>query len=128
MTTTNEDAKFPGLHSSGLPPSPTIENPGGVYPQFDPSPPPAPPLLSHQNSGAFIANPFLMNEAFGKLDHALGEVITVLENEEGGSESRLLRQFLGWRDQLDTIRTGKRTPSRSPARHTPEREGGLFVD
>ncbi len=25
-----EDAKFPGLHSSGLPPSPTIENPGGV--------------------------------------------------------------------------------------------------
>ncbi|KAF9037336.1 hypothetical protein BDZ89DRAFT_1061491 [Hymenopellis radicata] len=118
MTTANEDAKFPGLHSSGLPPSPTIENPGGVYPQFDPSPPPAPPLLSHQNSGAFIANPFLMNEAFGKLDHALGEVITILENEE----------FLNWRDQLDTIRTGKRTPSRSPARHTPEREGGLFVD
>ena len=72
-----------------------------------------------------------MNEAFSKLDRALGEVIDILEQEERavGADNVLMQQFLGWRDQLDTIRTGKKTPARSPVgRASPEREGGLFVD
>ncbi|KAL1938919.1 hypothetical protein VTO73DRAFT_11072 [Trametes versicolor] len=30
------DAKFPGQHGAGLPPSPSRENPGQVFPQSDP--------------------------------------------------------------------------------------------
>ncbi|PBK72384.1 hypothetical protein ARMSODRAFT_954073 [Armillaria solidipes] len=32
-----DDNKFPHYSNSGLPPSPTIENPGQVYPPTDPS-------------------------------------------------------------------------------------------
>ncbi|TFY81390.1 hypothetical protein EWM64_g2625 [Hericium alpestre] len=34
------DAKFPGSTSDALPPSPTPENPGAVYPKTDPTPAP----------------------------------------------------------------------------------------
>ncbi|KAA1466880.1 hypothetical protein DENSPDRAFT_831787, partial [Dentipellis sp. KUC8613] len=34
------DAKFPGSQSTALPPSPSAENPGQVYPKSDPKPAP----------------------------------------------------------------------------------------
>ncbi|KAG7444928.1 uncharacterized protein BT62DRAFT_933333 [Guyanagaster necrorhizus] len=127
----DDNSTFPHYSNSGLPPSPTIENPGQVYPPTDPSKAsPTPPLLRHPNSsGQFIGNPFLMSEAFGKLDHALGNIITILEQEEtSGSNNRLLRRFLDWRDELEAIRTGKKI--RTPMHLSPEREseGGLFAD
>ncbi|CAE6470219.1 unnamed protein product [Rhizoctonia solani] len=37
--TMNEaDAKFPTASDNGIPPSPTRENPAGVYPKSDPNP------------------------------------------------------------------------------------------
>jgi hypothetical protein len=78
-----------------------------------------------------------MSESFSKLDHSLGDVITMLENEDGvGTGGRhnnvLLAKFRLWRDELDVIRTGKssRTPSRSPGFFDDEErhEGGMFTD
>lgn len=76
----------------------------------------------------------MMNEAFRKLDRSLGDIIAVLETEErsGGAEgeNELLEKFRDWRDDLDRIRTGRATnaPARTPAKVTPDREGGLFLD
>lgn len=77
-----------------------------------------------------------MNDSYRKLDHTLGDIIALLEDEESASENSedasgnlLLKKFKGWREDLDAIR-GARAPS-SGARTTkssPEREGGLFVD
>jgi hypothetical protein len=77
-----------------------------------------------------------MREAFSKIDLALRNVIDILEKEEttaGGSENEndLLRKFRDWREQLDEIRAGQRTPSvqsRSSSRMPPEHEGGMFTD
>lgn len=78
-----------------------------------------------------------MREAFLEIDHALGNVIDILEREElsvGGSENEngLLRKFCQWRDELDEIRAGQRSPgsskSRSTSRVAPEKEGGMFTD
>ena len=80
-----------------------------------------------------MGNPFLMQDAFHKLDHTLSEVIAILEDEEvpqsGLPENPLLRKFKDWRDDLDSIR-GTRTPSSGPrtTQASPEREGGMFVD
>ncbi|KIY67628.1 hypothetical protein CYLTODRAFT_422347, partial [Cylindrobasidium torrendii FP15055 ss-10] len=133
----SDSNKFPGHAPTGLPPSPTAENPGGVYPHSDPDKASPPPPMTHNNSSTYFGNPFLMNEAFSKLDHALSDVIHILEDEEPAnseqSDNRMLNLFSDWRDQLDSIRTGKkssssRSISRTPARRSPENEGGLFVD
>lgn len=80
-----------------------------------------------------------MHESFSKLDHSLGDVITMLQNEDGvGSSGRhnnvLLAKFRQWQEELDIIRTGKRVASRSPNKfeHRPDeddgQEGGMFTD
>ncbi|KAF7297260.1 hypothetical protein MIND_00959200 [Mycena indigotica] len=123
------------------PPSPCAENPGRVYPRSDPAKAVRPPLFE-RSSPRYVGNPYLMNGAFKKLDHSLGEIIALLEGEEASSvldeENPLLEKFRIWRDELDGIRaTGGRansngsvtqlpTPSRS--RSPVRREGGLFVD
>lgn len=77
-----------------------------------------------------------MHQALKKVDHALGEVISVLEGEArtgAGSEEEnpLLQKFRTWRDELDGVRAPGRqtpmlkTPRRSP---TPAQPGGMFVD
>ncbi|KAJ7057990.1 hypothetical protein C8F01DRAFT_1255881 [Mycena amicta] len=128
------------------PPSPCAENPGRVYPRSDPSK--ARPPLFERNTPRYVGNPYLMNGAFKKLDHSLGELIAILEGEEASSlldeENPLLEKFRTWREELDLIRAaGGRSPastsvlqlatpsrSRSPGRsRSPvRREGGLFVD
>ncbi|KAJ4480935.1 hypothetical protein J3R30DRAFT_3287369, partial [Lentinula aciculospora] len=137
------DAKFPATTHSGspiIPPSPTIENPGQVFPKSDPhaaQPGTIPGTARSNSSQTFIGNPFLMREAFSKIDHALGNIIDILEREEtsvGASEDEndLLRKFLQWREELDKIRAGKRSPitskSRCNSRVAPEKEGGMFTD
>jgi hypothetical protein len=77
-----------------------------------------------------------MQKAFGNLDHALTEVISLLENEESAvsnsdEESDMLRKLRGWRDELDEIRSpGRRLPaSRSHSNsRTRHEEGGIFAD
>ncbi|KAJ3932331.1 MAG: hypothetical protein NXY57DRAFT_974855 [Lentinula lateritia] len=143
MSLGEADAKFPILSHSGtpdIPPSPTIENPGQVYPKSDPNAAhlgTIPGTGRSNSSQNFIGNPFLMREAFLEIDHALGNVIDILEREElsvGGSENEngLLRKFCQWRDELDEIRAGQRSPgsskSRSTSRVAPEKEGGMFTD
>ncbi|KAF7373597.1 hypothetical protein MSAN_00570100 [Mycena sanguinolenta] len=117
------------------PPSPCAENPGRVYPRSDPS----------KATRATSATPYLMNNAFKKLDHSLGEIIALLEGEAASylldEENPLLQKFRVWREELDNIRAaGGRNPaayaqlatpsrSRSPPRSRDvDREGGLFVD
>lgn len=84
-----------------------------------------------------MGNPFLIRDALRQLDHTLGEVIAILEDEEVPHgegfepENPLLRKFRQWRDDLDTVRgTTSRTPSSGPrtSQASPEREGGMFVD
>ncbi|KAJ3998405.1 hypothetical protein F5050DRAFT_1225742 [Lentinula boryana] len=143
MSLGEADAKFPTPTHSGspdFPPSPTAENPGQVYPKSDPHPAPSgsiPGTAPQNSSHVYIGNPFLMREAFSKVDHALGNVIEILESEEtsvGGSEdeNNLLTKFRQWREELDEIRAGQGTPgsskSRSSSRVAPEREGGMFTD
>ncbi|KAJ7730676.1 hypothetical protein DFH07DRAFT_848497, partial [Mycena maculata] len=129
---------------NNLPPEPCAENPGRVYPRSDPRKARSP--ASDFNSPRYVGNPYLMHGAFKKLDHALGEVIVVLEGEEASSlldeENPLLQKFKEWREELDKIRAADgRSPasasvvqlatpsrSRSPGRsRSPIRDGGLFV-
>ncbi|TFK36535.1 hypothetical protein BDQ12DRAFT_699583 [Crucibulum laeve] len=112
MSLGEADAKFPG-QATGLPPSPSRENPGQI------SPTPNPGIEQA------IGNPFLMNNALQKLDHALGDVLEILENEESAQgssreENTLLWKFREWKDDLQRMRSGNVTAS--------EQEGGMFTD
>lgn len=78
-----------------------------------------------------------MHDAFVKLDHALSDVIAVLEQEESpqdgpAAENELLDKLREWRDFLDSARagpTGKHVLyARSPLKETPEQETGMFAD
>ncbi|KAJ8072959.1 hypothetical protein PM082_019542 [Marasmius tenuissimus] len=130
------DSKFPGQGESGIPPSPTIENPGQVYPHTDPSKSSDGDLTGRRlesGSQTLLGNPFLMRESLNKLDHALGDVIRIIEEEEvsqGSSEEQntLLEKFKQWRNDLDGVRAGVKTPERSRSRVRPEHEGGMFTD
>ncbi|ESK93303.1 hypothetical protein Moror_14509 [Moniliophthora roreri MCA 2997] len=135
MSMEEADAKFPGQHANGIPPSPTRENPGQVYPHSDPNAGTIPGTSRSNSSQHLIGNPFLMRAALGKLDKALGDVIEVVEREkiaQGGTESEnlLVKKFRTWQTELDEIRAGHGTPERSrPASKVrPEHEGGMFTD
>ncbi|KAF4611770.1 hypothetical protein D9613_003922 [Agrocybe pediades] len=130
---------------SGLPPSPSVENPGRVFPRYSPSSTgqtsftaPKKILTPEQ----YVGNPFLMNAALDRLDHAFGEVISILEQEmysstatlEDNSGNVLVEKFRDLRSEVERIRLGEeslpeRTPSTRPvSANSKEREGGMFVD
>lgn len=102
---------------------------------------------------ALIGNPFLMRSALEKVDRALLDVVSILEQEEssnGGSytksEHNLLEKFQSWRREVEEIRESQtsRDSSRSQGREqetsardhpkrssdgpTTSHEGGLFAD
>lgn len=83
----------------------------------------------------YVGNPFMMNAALDKLDHAFSEVISILEQENSSQDidnggNVLLNRFKSWRDELEMIRLGEEDlplPERlasPPVQH----DGGLFAD
>ena len=91
-----------------------------------------------------LGNPFVLSEAFSRLDHALSEVIDKVQAEKraagsSSNEDALVRKFAGWRDELTQIRGGERVNVRdgtlgekvssdSQAETRRQQEGGLFTD
>ena len=87
----------------------------------------------------FVGNPFLLNTALDKLDHAFGEVIALLEQEDrsqdrGDEGNPLLHRFKNWRIDLEKIRRGEEEfppadsiPLSQP-QPQPGQEGGMFAD
>lgn len=83
-----------------------------------------------------------MRGALEKVDKALTNVITILEQEtraqgESPEEAAWLDKFRSWRDELGEVRAGEGTKILSqrgrtgrPVEpvHEAEHEGGLFVD
>ncbi|KAF8968798.1 hypothetical protein BDZ97DRAFT_1914594 [Flammula alnicola] len=128
------DTIFPSK-VTGLPPSPTIENPGRVFPRDDPAK--ASVVSPRQTTPIqYVGNPFLMNNALDKLDHAFGEVITILEQENRSQDREeigngLLHKFKSWRDELERLRLGEEALKSETIIDEPgpaEREGGMFTD
>jgi len=91
----------------------------------------------------YVGNPFLMNAALDKLDHAFGEVISILEQEtnsnstgpvEDTSGSALLEKFRNLRSEVERTRLGdeslpERLPSTRPVSvNALKQEGGMFAD
>ena len=98
-----------------------------------------------------LGNPFVLGEAFARLDAAPADVVDSVRSEEraaGGApeEDALVRKFAGWRDELARIRgggrsmgagggvaTGEAAEDRAPRQRTGSKEGrrdegGLFAD
>lgn len=79
-----------------------------------------------------------MNAALGKLEHALGEVIAILEQEDKAenraeSANPFLERFRQWRDDFESLRTVglpvPPSPEREPnSTEDAPRHGGLFAD
>ena len=91
----------------------------------------------HEPSGPeALGNPYVLEETFSKLDHALTEVITKIQGEErrvgaGTSEEALVRKFTSWRDELTQIRSGRsgvKGTRREAEEAAKQKEGGLFAD
>jgi len=84
----------------------------------------------------FVGNPYLMNGALDKVDHAFGEVIAVLEQEERSQDRQsggnaLLHKFKSWRNELERMRTGVDNlslPTRAADPPGITQEGGMFAD
>ncbi|KDQ23915.1 hypothetical protein PLEOSDRAFT_1108386 [Pleurotus ostreatus PC15] len=134
MSLGEADAKFPDSATNGLPPSPTRENPGQVFPKSDPSP--APPAREPTvGNDQFTGNPFLIRSALQKLDQAIGEVVDMLENEGqavGGSaeEDTFVHKLKSWKMELEKLRGNHRSGEshQEAVSAPPETEGGMFTD
>jgi len=131
------DAKFPGQRSPAIPPSPTRENPGQVYPKSDPTAAPSesvPGTGGEHNPTVNLAlgNPFALQSAFANLDKSLDSVISTIESEEssvGASEEveTLLNKFKGWRSELMSLRSGHKKVVDGTGEGSPAK-GGMFTD
>ncbi|KAI0692315.1 hypothetical protein BC835DRAFT_60216 [Cytidiella melzeri] len=138
MSLGGADAKFPNQSSDAIPPSPTVENPGGVYPKSDPKSAPAesvPGTGGETEPSSALGNPFSLHSALNKLDVALNEIISSLEGEESrvgssSSEEALVSKFKSWRAELVAMRGGSAGfggTYTAKGTGTPQ-EGGLFTD
>ncbi|PSS37263.1 hypothetical protein PHLCEN_2v901 [Hermanssonia centrifuga] len=130
------DAKFPNQSTDAIPPSPSRENPGQVYPRSDPKAAPAesvPGTGGEAQPSSVMGNPFALKSAFSKLDSALNEIISTIEGEgeSVGSSSdaqAMVQKFEAWRMELNTMRSGSvHTIKGSQDTGTPQ-EGGMFAD
>ena len=111
------------------------------------SPPSAAPPETSPDAGStdrlrgpeMLGNPYVLGEAFSKLDNALSDVISELDGEKHSSgaapnANALRHKLAGWRDELQQIRSGERVSAgkqslSGPIRSTmPRDEGGMFVD
>jgi len=76
-----------------------------------------------------------MNSALDKLDHAFGEVIVILEQEDNSQgrnngSNLLLNKLRSWRNELERIRLGEEElpPTVAHAQTKEGQEGGMFTD
>ncbi|EGO02997.1 hypothetical protein SERLA73DRAFT_103054 [Serpula lacrymans var. lacrymans S7.3] len=131
------DAKFPGQGGDGIPPSPSRENPGQVYPKSDPKAAPKDtiPGTGKQNeTSSFTGNPYLLQGALDKLYHSLTDVINIIQEEKstmGGSseEVAFLAKLKCWRNDITHVRDSKsQGPRISGMDGVPADEGGMFTD
>jgi len=141
MSLGDSDAKFPGQQGLAIPPSPSRENPGQVYPKSDPT---STPLNTAPGTGApneksperFLGNPYLQKDVFGKVAQSLREAIQTIEREQskmGGSPEGvvLVEKLEGWSKELRVIMAGGHASARSdvpPANGVSAEEGGMFRD
>ncbi|KAJ3521110.1 hypothetical protein NM688_g9062 [Phlebia brevispora] len=134
MSLGDADAKFPGQAPDAIPPSPSRENPGQVYPKSDPKA--APPESIPGTGGGhqpktIVGNPFALEESFVKLDQALSEIISTIEGEEksmgaASNEQAVIQKLKGWQMELKYMRAGN-WQKQGQGNGTPQ-AGGLFVD
>ncbi|KAI0764097.1 hypothetical protein BC629DRAFT_1596780 [Irpex lacteus] len=137
MSLGGADAKFPNQSTDAIPPSPSRENPGQVYPKSDPQAAPAesvPGTGGENNPASVIGNPFALESAYSKLDIALNEVLSILQGEESrvgssATEENLVSRFKSWRAELTALRHGAAGFSGTTRvdAGTPQ-EGGMFTD
>ena len=79
-----------------------------------------------------LGNPYVLEESFSRLDHALTDVISKIQREEKSvgaapNEDALLRKFAGWRAELGGL--GGAGRASSPAAGAASAEtGGMFTD
>ncbi|KAG2130377.1 hypothetical protein DEU56DRAFT_740707 [Suillus clintonianus] len=131
------DNKLPAQKVESIPPSPSIENPGQVYPKSDPIAAPAgsvPGTGSAQDPSFIIGNPYCLERALEKLDGSIGEVINIIDEEmssQGASsrEVQMKEKLKGWRDDIANLRAGGGKGLQSSIiSGAAAEEGGLFVD
>ncbi|EMD35122.1 hypothetical protein CERSUDRAFT_54332 [Gelatoporia subvermispora B] len=134
-----EDAKYISKVTPDIPPSPSRENPGQVYPRSDPQAAPSEsvPGTGGEHEAGFMqsmSNPFALESILGDLDHSLSKVVATLQREEASAgastdEDALLRKFKGWQQELLQIRTGvKKHATSRDVGSGPQEGGGLFND
>ncbi|KAJ3574863.1 hypothetical protein NP233_g1489 [Leucocoprinus birnbaumii] len=133
MSMGDADAKFPGQHT-GIPPSPTRENPAQVYPKSDPNPAPRMPRSGDDDRiQTVVGNPFLLQSALERIDEELSKVLVILQDEEksqGGSrkEESLIAKFKGWREELGGMMRGEPSHAAPPPHVATAGGGGMFID
>ncbi|TFK36531.1 hypothetical protein BDQ12DRAFT_609683, partial [Crucibulum laeve] len=76
---------------------------------------------------------FLMNNALQKLDHALGDILEILENKESAQgysreENTLLWKFREWMDGLERTSSGNMAELGTVDVMASKQEGGMFTD
>lgn len=138
MSLGDADAKFPQSTANGLPPSPSRENPGQVFPKSDPKAAPSgavPGTGGDEEPSSFMSNPFALQSVYDQLSRALEEVISALEGEErsagsSANEDATVRKFKGWKAELEVIRRSGQAQARAPpgGDSGAQQEGGLFTD
>ncbi|EKM52707.1 uncharacterized protein PHACADRAFT_164637 [Phanerochaete carnosa HHB-10118-sp] len=129
------DAKFPNQPPDAIPPSPSRENPGAVYPKSGPNAAPAgsvPGTGGEDEPSSVLGNPFAFQGALNKLGGALNEVITALEGEAGRAgvaenEQQILRKFRAWAAELRALE-GRGQPGGHDSELVNPQEGPLFTD
>ncbi|KXN85237.1 hypothetical protein AN958_11512, partial [Leucoagaricus sp. SymC.cos] len=128
------DATFPSSHGVGLPPSPTVENPGQVYPKSDPTPAQRTPRSGDDSRAqTAVGNPFLLQSALEKVDRGLVSVLVILKEEERAQgvsqkDEALIKKFQGWRDELGEIMTTGSSGPPHAVSASGEYAGGMFTD
>ncbi|KIP06381.1 hypothetical protein PHLGIDRAFT_107014 [Phlebiopsis gigantea 11061_1 CR5-6] len=129
------DAKFPNQTGSGLPPSPTRENPGQVFPKSDPKAAPqesVPGTGGERGPASVMGNPYAFKDVLDKLDVALEEAIMAIRAKEDSvssstSENALIQKLQSWRDELMTL-TAVQGKKGSVEQAVTTQEGPMFTD
>ena len=85
--------------------------------------------------GKTLSNPYVLDDAFDALDHALTRAISTIEGDTHASgasaeSETLLSKFRGWQSELVQLRRkgGQGAKGIDGGRHAVASGGGLFAD